>query len=709
MFQDSSIPKGLVCREMEEEELEEGEWTGEPQRNSTFKAFALTTLAVRDETARLAKVEVWKQEVGRQKVRGQLMGRVEAPSSIQTARVLAPSASSARSTSLVLSASPALPTPPAPFASSASPASLAPPAAPTSSAPPTKAELKRASRWVQRHAKEGKYKMKKAAAKAQREKMEAASAGNSKTGNQYFKARGQSLTLAAPPPPLSPRSIHNIRQGSVDSDTTDMVPREREHVIDDGMYGDTYGDMYGAVYWDANLDIYEENLVSGGPSRANRRNTKRYKKRKKTKARELQASLQGHGLIPVPPSQQSIQEGSARTVSDHDTAALNLNPSDKQQNGRGDEENGKTVGESSSSGTQPQNKRQEQIDASRQRIMALQASLHAKGLLPVSASWLLVQENLSRPLSDPPTAALNQDSDTRQQERGQETQGNMDEDKSSHGTGPRKKLREQNTVSQDVMITAQQAGLQEQELKPHAASSTQQKVQNAFAQNVLGLKLEIDVETNGETDVGIPCSGDTLHEKRVKQSNDPLKTIRIHQADMQENREKKSGKALQHKLAERDNGELGGKSLDSGTGSQKKHIRELISERKEAYQDRFKREERQLPEEIRLLIGGDMEQRQRLSALSAPEDISLSKESTKSETSANIRDAIRERINRKIVVAKRAALQKQSLQLHATSSSQQFVQENLTPFTSRSLEVPQLENGRELHNTETSNRKLLSE
>ncbi|KAJ8071307.1 hypothetical protein OCU04_001642 [Sclerotinia nivalis] len=83
-------------------------------------------------------------------------------------------------------------------------------------------------------------------------------------------------------------------------------------------------------------------------------------------------------------------------------------------------------------------------------------------------------------------------------------------------------------------------------------------------------------------------------------------------------------------------------------------------------------------------------------------------ESTKPETSTNIRETIRERMKRKIAVAKQAALQKQSLQLH-TASSQQFEQENFTPLTNGSLKVPQLEDGKELHNTEIGNKKLLSD
>ncbi|KAJ8071305.1 hypothetical protein OCU04_001640 [Sclerotinia nivalis] len=407
---------------MEEEKLEEGEWTEETQRNSTFKAFALRTPAVQDKAARLAKVEVWKQKMERQKVRKQLMDRVEASSGIQTTRVSAPSTSSARSASLPLSATRELPTAPAFFASSAPPASLA---TPTSSAPPTKAELKRASRWVQRRANQEKYKVEIAAAKAQRgleKQMEADPTENpTENGTQSFKAR--SLTLATPPPPLSSRLVHNSQQGSVDSDTTDMEEREREQDIDEGMHGDTYRGMYGDGYRDANVDMYEENFVSGGPSRGRRRGGRRCRRRKEAKAREPQASLQGHELIPVPLS----QEDSSRTISDHDTTALNLNSSDRQRNGIEHESNGKTIRETSSSGTQPRNKRQEQIDASRQGIMALQASSHAKGLLFISPPWLLVKESLSRPLSNSPPAALNPDSDNRQQARGQKTQGNMDE------------------------------------------------------------------------------------------------------------------------------------------------------------------------------------------------------------------------------------------------------------------------------------------
>ncbi|KAJ8071306.1 hypothetical protein OCU04_001641 [Sclerotinia nivalis] len=176
-----------------------------------------------------------------------------------------------------------------------------------------------------------------------------------------------------------------------------------------------------------------------------------------------------------------------------------------------------------------------------------------------------------------------------------------EQNNSGHGTGPQKKLREQNTASQNVIITAHQPELQEQELKPHAAPFTQQKAQNAFVQNApkpsittpdthsidgqqRGVEKEIDVETNGETDVEIFCSRDTLQKKRVKQSNDPLKRIRIHQAEMQEKKEQRAANTQQHKLTEQDNGELGGESLHSGTGSQKRHLKKLISECKKVYE-----------------------------------------------------------------------------------------------------------------------------
>ncbi|CAD6443536.1 110bdf05-1576-40b3-a0ae-63db84082b98 [Sclerotinia trifoliorum] len=270
---------------------------------------------------------------------------------------------------------------------------------------------------------------------------------SSDNGTQSFKARGQSLTLATPPATLSSRLMHNIQNGSVDFDTTDMEQRVGEQDINEGIHGDTYRKIYGNGYRDANVDMYDNNPVSGGPSRAQRR-------------------------------------------------AFNLSFSDKQGNVTEDEAKEESIRKSSSSGTQPQKKPQERIKTS---------------------------HNM-------------------QQARGQRTQRSIDVGNSDHETGSQKKLQNRNTASRNVIITAQQAGLQEQELKPHAAPSVQQKAQNAFAQNVLKpgvttfdthiidgqqrvIEKEIDVETNGETDVEDFCSGDTLQKKRVEQSNDPLKII----------------------------------------------------------------------------------------------------------------------------------------------------------------------------------------
>ncbi|KAB8303841.1 hypothetical protein EYC80_005212 [Monilinia laxa] len=109
-------------------------------------------------------------------------------------------------------------------------------------------------------------------------------------------------------------------------------------------------------------------------------------------------------------------DNSTRTSSDYNTSFLNSKSSDQQRN-EGKEENNGEVGEKSSGSIiQPQNKDPKRIDASRQVIMALQASLRANGLLPVFLSQEIIHDSLPRTLLNPSTAMFKPEPTISQQE-----------------------------------------------------------------------------------------------------------------------------------------------------------------------------------------------------------------------------------------------------------------------------------------------------
>ncbi|KAF7874692.1 uncharacterized protein EAF02_008669 [Botrytis sinoallii] len=201
------------------------------------------------------------------------------------------------------------------------------------------------------------------------------------------------------PSPLTQDSIYNNRQESMASETSGWTEEEREQAIHNGIYGDAYGGIYGDVYWDTNVDIHEENLVSENFSRTRRKKSNRSKRRKK--AAELQASLQIHGLLPVPLPPQPLQEQTDRTVSQRDGAALRLKSNNNQQEVGEQEGSREMTMERTNPGVFTlQRERLEEIANLRERIMARKTLLQAQGLLPVSPSRQNVKENSIRTLPD---------------------------------------------------------------------------------------------------------------------------------------------------------------------------------------------------------------------------------------------------------------------------------------------------------------------
>ncbi|KAF5876028.1 uncharacterized protein Bfra_002426 [Botrytis fragariae] len=205
--------------------------------------------------------------------------------------------------------------------------------------------------------------------------------------------------VSSTPSPLSQDSICNNRQEPVAPETSGWTEEEKEQAIHNGIYGDAYGDIYGDVYWDTNVDIHEENLVSESLSRTRRKKSNRSKQRKK--AAERQASLQIHGLLPVPLPPQPLQEQFNRTVSQHDSVALRPKSNNNQLEVRGQKAGREmTMGRFSSEGLTLQQDRLKQIADLRKRIIARKALLQAQGLLPVSPSRQNVIENFIRTLRD---------------------------------------------------------------------------------------------------------------------------------------------------------------------------------------------------------------------------------------------------------------------------------------------------------------------
>lgn len=212
------------------------------------------------------------------------------------------------------------------------------------------------------------------------------------------KAQTEVPLVSSTPSLLLQDSMHDTpRQGFMDSEMSGCTEEEREPVIHNGMYGDAYVDIYGDVYWDTNVGAYEENLVSKNLSRTRRKKSNRSKQRKK--AAELQASLQIHGLLPVP--SKALQERSDRMVSQRDAAALCPKSNNNQREVKEQVFSRGTTTERTNPGVFTlQQERLEKIANLRERIMARKTSLQAQSLLPVSPSRRNVKENSIRTFPD---------------------------------------------------------------------------------------------------------------------------------------------------------------------------------------------------------------------------------------------------------------------------------------------------------------------
>ncbi|KAF7960034.1 hypothetical protein EAE96_001634 [Botrytis aclada] len=74
---DPCVSRGLKYCEMRKVELEEGELIESPPQKPLFKAFNLATSEAKDKADRLAKIEIWEENMKREKTRKQCMGSVE--------------------------------------------------------------------------------------------------------------------------------------------------------------------------------------------------------------------------------------------------------------------------------------------------------------------------------------------------------------------------------------------------------------------------------------------------------------------------------------------------------------------------------------------------------------------------------------------------------------------------------------------------------
>ncbi|TGO26654.1 hypothetical protein BPAE_0055g00250 [Botrytis paeoniae] len=234
------------------------------------------------------------------------------------------------------------------------------------------------------------------------------------------KAQTKVPLVSSTPSPLPQDSMHNTpRQGSMGSEI--VVGQKKKE-----------------------SRLSPMNLVSENLSRTRRKKSNRSKQRKK--AAELQASLQIHGLLPVPLPPQPFQEQSDRTVSQRDGAALRPKSNNNQQEVR-EQEVGRemTMGRSNSGGLTLQQDRLKQIADLRKRIMARKASLQAQGLFPVSSSRQNVKENSIRTLPDGnPEANIFQPHNIQEEENRQKTLEIMKFENLGSGASPQKKDSSQN-------------------------------------------------------------------------------------------------------------------------------------------------------------------------------------------------------------------------------------------------------------------------
>ncbi|TGO64647.1 hypothetical protein BCON_0006g00490 [Botryotinia convoluta] len=96
---DPSIHEGLRYCEMREERLEEGELIESPPQIPLFKAFNIATSEAKDKADRLAKIEIWEENMKREKARKQCMESVEGATCTRKVQAEVPLVSSAPSPS----------------------------------------------------------------------------------------------------------------------------------------------------------------------------------------------------------------------------------------------------------------------------------------------------------------------------------------------------------------------------------------------------------------------------------------------------------------------------------------------------------------------------------------------------------------------------------------------------------------------------------
>ncbi|KAG4035703.1 hypothetical protein MFRU_001g04710 [Monilinia fructicola] len=571
----------------------------------------------------------------------------------------------------------------------------------------------------------------------------------------------QSLAVAALSPPLSLGSMHTDTHIAMVHTKNDEAEREMGQGVNEQMDDTAWEDIHRDVFCDANADLPEGDLGSGGLPHINKRTLQRNERR--NEAPELLVSSQDHGIHPVPLSQQHPRKNLISTFSDFDTAFVNPTSSNRQRNEGKEDSNGEVGEKSPGSGIQSQSKHKKRIDASRQVTMALQASLQANGMLPVHISQQTIQDSLPQSLLNPSTATFEPKSIISRQERVREIDGESFASEVVLQKKPRRRASK-------LLQRAKKRLKAEQEV---ASPSFQKRVQDTSAQNILKpststlnvnssnreqRKIEqgTNMEMDGEATVEFLVSGAGLQKNRSIQSKASFEKAKAHQTNMQGEDEKQPADPQQYRSKGQ---ELYGQCLGSEAGLQKKEKipgQRSVGRRK-ASMARF---QEQIENEIadtqqnaltgqelhgitdflsqqvkpnKLTIDGrnhesnDVPQHEKEKAiteeeklkriLSVPEDIRLSIEQemgrrqrlsapngirpstarTVSATSNKIRDGLREKINRRKAAAKQ--FKEQNSQPHTVSQSQQFVQGSPPPLGGRSLGMP-LEHEQEYPHTE---------
>ncbi|KAA8573559.1 hypothetical protein EYC84_005143 [Monilinia fructicola] len=752
---------------LDKDELEEEGWREEPRCIPASKAFAPPKTVVHERAARLAKDRLHKN----------LKSGAEAPSIVQALKV---------------SAYPVLPVSsslPAHFAevdiwkeimerevlpkdsenqrmetartvqtSHASVPSIVP-------TPQTAAALE-SPRTSLLHFNEDKYEMRSVATKAHAELAKVTKANFTRNLSasviQAIDTYDQSLTVAALSPPLSLGSMHADTHIAMVHTKNDEAEREMGQGVNEQMDDTAWEDIHRDVFCDANADLPEGDLGSGGLPHINKRTLQRNERR--NEAPELLVSSQDHGIHPVPLSQQHPQKNLISTFSDFNTAFLNPTSSNRQRNEGKEDSNGEVGEKSPGSGIQSQSKHKKRIDASRQVTMALQASLQANGMLPVHISQQTIQDSLPQSLLNPSTATFEPKSTISRQERGREIDGESFASEVVLQKKPRRRASKS-------LQRAKKRLKAEQEV---ASPSFQKRVQDTSAQNILKpststlnvnssnreqRKLEqgTNMEMDGEATVEFLVSGAGLQKNRSIQSKASFEKAKAHQTNMQGEDEKQPADPQQYRSKGQ---ELYGQCLGSEAGLQKKKEKipgqRSVGRRKASiarFQEQIENEiadtqQNALTEQElhgitdflsqqvkpnKLTIDGrnhesnDVPQHEKEKAiteeeklkriLSVPEDIRLSIEQemgrrqrlsapngirpSTARTVSATSNKIRDGLREKINRRKAAAKQfkEQNSQPHTVSQSQQFVQGSPPPLGGRSLGMP-LEHEQEYPHTE---------